>query len=88
MIAKASATAASTTSEVGSLAQHDPTSFVRTSWHFLHEDLDETILADRTEVLHDVPVFQPLVQSDLLVEGLRIPWRQTGTVRFEKPCTG
>lgn len=48
---------------------------VHTSRHFLHEDLDETILADGAQVLHDVPVFQPLVQSDLLVEGLRIPWR-------------
>lgn len=64
---------------------------VRTSGHFLHEDLDEAILADRAQVLHDVPVFQPLVQSDLLMEGLRIPLqtdRPTGNVRIGKPCSG
>lgn len=61
-----------------------------TSRYFLHEDLDETVLADGAQVLHNVPVFQPLVQSDLLVEGLRVPWRhrQVRTVRFVCLCLG
>lgn len=74
--------------KAGRLGQRDPASLVLTSWHFLHKDLDETILADGTEVLHDVPVLQPLVQGDLLVEGLRIPWRQTGSARFAKATDG
>lgn len=31
--------------------------FFHTSRDFLHEDLDESILADRAQVLHNVPVF-------------------------------
>lgn len=44
-----------------------------TSRHLLHEDLDEAVLADGAQVLHDVLVLQVLVQSDLLVERLRVP---------------
>lgn len=46
-----------------------------TSWHLLHEDLDEAVLADGAQVPHDVPVPQALVQCDLLVQGLRVPVR-------------
>ena len=31
--------------------------FFHTSRHFLHKDLDESILTDRAQVLHNVPVF-------------------------------
>lgn len=51
---------------------------IHTSRYFLHEDLDEPILADRAQVLHDISVFQPLVQSYLLMEGLRVPGRGRG----------
>lgn len=44
-----------------------------TSRYFLHEDLDEAVLTDGAEVLNNVPVFEPLVQSDFLVKGLRVP---------------
>lgn len=47
--------------------------FFCTSRHLLHEDLDEAILTDGAQVLHNVPVLQPLVQSDFLMEGLRVP---------------
>lgn len=49
-----------------------------TSGHLLHEDFDEAVLADGAQVAHDVPVPQPLVQSDLLVQGLREPARGVG----------
>lgn len=49
---------------------------IPTSRNLLHEDLDETILTDGSQVLHNIPVFQPLVQSYLLVEGLGIPERE------------
>ncbi len=47
-----------------------------TSGYFLHEDLDETILTDRAQILDNISVFQPLVQSYLLMEGLGVPGRQ------------
>lgn len=47
--------------------------FFHTSRHLLHEDLDESILADGAQVLNNVPVLQPLVQSDFLMKGLRVP---------------
>lgn len=53
--------------------------FLHTSRYFLHEDLDESVLTDRAQVLHNVPVFQPLMQSYFLMKGLRVP----GTNRTE-----
>jgi len=43
-----------------------------TSRHFFHKNLDEAILTDRAQVLDNVPVFKPLVQSYLLMEGLGV----------------
>lgn len=44
-----------------------------TSRYLLHKDLDEAILTDGAQVLHNVLVFQMLVEGDLLVEGLGVP---------------
>lgn len=44
-----------------------------TSGHLFHEDLDEPVLADGAQVLHNVLVLQVLVQSYLLVQGLGVP---------------
>lgn len=46
---------------------------VLTSRHLLHEDLNEAVLADGSEVLNDVLVLQVLVKSDLFMERLRVP---------------
>lgn len=43
-----------------------------TAWHLLHENLDEAILAERAQVLHNVAMLQSLVQGDLFVERLRV----------------
>ena len=50
-----------------------------TPGHLLHEDLDEAILADGAQVLHDVLVLQVLVQGDLLVQRLGVPERADTT---------
>ena len=50
-----------------------------TSRHLLHEDLDEAVLADGAQVLHDVPVLQTPVERDLLVERLGVPEVETGS---------
>ena len=47
-----------------------------TSRHLLHEDLDEAVLADGTQVLHNVLVLQVFVESDFLVERLRVSAQQ------------
>lgn len=41
-----------------------------TSWHLLHEDLDEAVLADGAQVLDNVLMPQALVQGNLLVQRL------------------
>lgn len=46
-----------------------------TSRHLLHEDLDEAVLADGSQVLNDVLVLQVFVERDLLVQRLRVPVR-------------
>lgn len=43
-----------------------------TSWHLLHEDLDEAVLADGAEVLHDVLVLEVFMQSNFFMQRLRI----------------
>lgn len=44
-----------------------------TSRHLLHEDLYEAILTEGSQVLHDVLVLQVFVESNLLMERLRVP---------------
>lgn len=55
-----------------------------TSGHLLHEDLDEAVLADGSQVLNDVLVLQVFVQRDLLVKRLRVPVGR-GAEREEPP---
>lgn len=43
-----------------------------TSRNLLHKDLDEAVLTHRAQVLNDVPVLQPLVQSHLLMQRLGV----------------
>lgn len=43
-----------------------------TSGHLLHEDLNEAVLADGSQVLDDVLVLQVFVERDLLMERLRV----------------
>lgn len=46
-----------------------------TSGHLLHEDLNEAVLADGSQVLNDVLVLQVFVECDLLMERLRVSVR-------------
>lgn len=41
-----------------------------TSWHLLHEDFEDAILADRSQVLDNVLVAESRMQSNLLVQRL------------------
>lgn len=43
-----------------------------TSWHLLHEDLDEAVLAEGAEVLHDVLVLEVFMQGYFFMQRLRI----------------
>lgn len=59
-----------------------------TSWYLLHEYLDKAIFTDGAQILHYVPVLQPLVQGNLLMKWLRItggsmePTNRVRTGRF------
>ena len=44
-----------------------------TSRHLLHEYLNETVLAKRPQILHNVLVFEMLMQSYFFMQRLGVP---------------
>lgn len=52
---------------------------INTSGYFFHEDLDEPVLTDGAQVLHNISVFESLVQGNLLVQWLGVSGRDNST---------